>query len=349
MGNTFGKFFRITTFGESHGPAIGVVIDGFPAGIEIPFDCIQRELNRRRPGQSVITTQRNEPDILESLSGIFEGKSTGAPLCFIVRNRDAHPQEYDSLKDIFRPGHADYTYAQKYGIRDHRGGGRASARETVARVIGGALARHQLLKQGMKIIGYVLTIGHHTAQTIDYEEIEKNQVRCPDKNIAEKMMRAITEAQQEGDSLGGIVEVVATGVPPGLGEPVFDKLDAELAKTLMSLPAVKGVEIGDGFSVAQMKGSACNDVLTPQGFKTNHCGGIVGGISTGQPIIARAAFKPPSSIAHKQETVDVYGNSTTIQVSGRHDPCVVPRAVPIVEAMVALVLYDAWLANRLVR
>lgn len=357
MGNTFGRFFRITTFGESHGPALGVVIDGLPAGITFPHDTIQHELNRRKPGQSDVTTSRVEADTFEILSGVFEGKSTGAPLCIIVRNTNQKSEDYDAFKNLFRPGHADFTYHHKYGFRDYRGGGRASARETVARVIAGALAKSELKKQRVSICAYTSQI--HTIHssfdfsTLSGEELEKtienNLVRCPDPIAAQKMEHLILETQKAGDSLGGIVTVIVKNPPVGLGDPVFDKLDAELAKALMSLPAVKGVEIGDGFNVATLKGSECNDQLTPQGFTTNHQGGILGGISTGQDIVMRVAFKPPSSIAREQETIDIYSNTVTFKMTGRHDPCVVPRAVPIVEAMVAIVLYDAWLAHKISR
>ncbi|HXN06725.1 MAG TPA: chorismate synthase [Nitrospiria bacterium] len=348
-GNGIGEIFRITTFGESHGIALGVIIDGCPAGISIEESDIQKDLDRRKPGQSRMTTQRKESDKVQILSGTFEGKTTGAPIALIVFNEDQKSKDYDAIKDLFRPGHSDFTYQKKYGFRDYRGGGRSSARETVARVAAGAIARKMLHSAGIKITGYVKQIGPVRAREIDFNEIDRNPFFCPDKQAAKEMETFLEKIKSEKDSIGALVEVIATGVPPGLGEPVFDKLDADLAKAMMSINAVKGVEIGDGFRVVELRGSENCDPITPSGFKTNHAGGILGGISNGDVIMARLALKPTSSIAKEQETIDIHGNPATISTKGRHDPCVGIRAVPIAEAMMALIVADHWLRSRLSR
>jgi len=350
MGSTFGQLFRITTFGESHGGAIGVVIDGCPPRISLGQEDIQRELDRRRPGQSAIVSQRQERDCCEILSGVFEGKTLGTPIAVLVRNEDARPEAYQEMKEIFRPSHADFTYQAKYGIRNWQGGGRASARETIGRVAAGVVARQVLaqLHPGVELVAYVTQVYDLTAsvdpQTVRREEVEATPVRCPDQAAAEKMMRAIEQARVEGDSLGGIIECVIRGAPVGLGEPVFDKLEADLAKAMLSLPATKGFEIGSGFAGARMKGSAHNDPFEVREGKvrttTNRSGGVQGGISNGENIIFRVAFKPTASIAREQATVTATQEETTLAARGRHDPCVLPRAVPMVEAMAALVLCD---------
>jgi chorismate synthase len=347
-GNTFGTLFRLTSFGESHGAALGGVIDGCKPGIEMPFDAIAAQLARRRPGQSSISTQRNESDYPEWLSGIFEGKTTGAPIAFIVRNTNQQSGDYETLKNVYRPSHADYTYEQKYGIRDYRGSGRASARETVARVVAGTLAEEILKRDGIEICAYVSAVAQHELpfanQHYSRSEVDVNVVRCPDETLAAKMIAEIEQARSEGDSLGGIITCRIDGVPAGLGEPVFDKLHAELGKAMLSINAVKGFSIGSGFDSARMKGSEHNDAFILKegkpGTSTNHSGGIQGGISNGEPIWFRVAFKPVASIARVQETVTQTGEMTELSVKGRHDPCVVPRAVPIVESMAALVLVD---------
>ncbi|NIP31453.1 MAG: chorismate synthase [Candidatus Dadabacteria bacterium] len=351
-GNTFGRFFRITTWGESHGFALGVVVDGCPAGIELSEEEIQFELDRRRPGQSKITTQRKEPDKIEILSGMFEGKTTGTPISMIVRNTDAISKSYEDIKDTYRPGHADYTYDQKYGFRDYRGGGRSSNRETVGRVAAAAIAKKILNDKGIVTTGYVKQIGDIKAEKIDLNEIEKNAVRCPDKDKAKEMYELIDKVRKEGDSIGGIVEVTTSGLPAGLGDPVFNKLDADLAGALMSLGGIRGFEVGMGFAVAEKKGSEANDLMYKKedgtlGFKTNNAGGMLGGISNGEDLIVRIAIKPTSSISKLQKTVDKEGNPKDLKVKGRHDPCLCPRAVPIAEAMVNLVLVDHLLISSL--
>jgi len=355
MGNFFGRCFRITTFGESHGVAFGCVIDGCPSNLEISEQDIQTELDRRRPGQSEIATSRDEKDRVEILSGVFEGKTTGAPIAFLIRNKDQHSADYDELKNIFRPGHADFTYEKKFGIRDFRGGGRASARETISRVAAGAIAKKFLAKQGIKITGFVSSVGElslaNNFENINFKNIEKNIVRCPDLSIAKKMEDAILLAKKKGDSLGGVVSCVVQNVPVGLGEPCFDKLDADLAKAMLSIPATKGFEIGDGFLASTKKGSENNDEFfsDKDGIhtKTNHAGGILGGISNGENINFRVAFKPTPTISIAQKTVDKKGENIDLKnIRGRHDPCVVPRAVPVVEAMTALVLVDHFLRDR---
>ena len=343
-GSSFGKLFKITTWGESHGRGLGVVIEGCPAGLPIKESEIQLELNRRRTGQSKVTTTRKEGDQIQIMSGVFKGKTTGTPISLLVENEDADSSKYELIKDLYRPGHADYTYDMKYGFRDYRGGGRSSARETVGRVAAGAIAKKLLARERIKIIGFTRQVWKHIAKNIDYREIENNIVRCPDNKIAEKMINSIMRARKKGDSLGGVVEVIAQGVPAGLGEPVFDRLDADLAKAVMSMPAVKGVEIGVGFQSAIMTGSECNDVFAMKNKKvittTNNAGGILGGISNGMDIVIRLVVKPTSSINKAQDTVTQQGKKAEIRVEGRHDPCVATRAVPIAEAMVAITLID---------
>jgi chorismate synthase len=346
VSSIFGKFLTITTFGESHGPAVGVILDGCPPGIAIDEAAVQRDLDRRRPGQSAVTTQRQEPDRVEILSGVFEGITTGASIAMMVRSVDARPKDYSALKDVFRPGHADVTYWRKYGVRDHRGSGRSSGRETVARVAAGAVARRILEREGCRVAACTVQVGDVTAKERDLDAAERNPVRCPDAAAAADMERAILEARESGDSLGGVVEILATGVPAGLGDPVMDKLEASLAWGLLSIGAVKGFEIGEGFSAARLRGSEMNDPMTARGFASNHAGGILGGISTGEPIVVRIAVKPPSSIAKPQRTVDVEGRERDLAVEGRHDPCLCPRVVPVAEAMTCLVLADALIRQR---
>ena len=349
-GSSFGKLFKITTWGESHGRGLGVVIEGCPAGLPIKESEIQLELNRRRTGQSKVTTTRKEGDQIQIMSGVFKGKTTGTPISLLVENEDADSSKYELIKDLYRPGHADYTYDMKYGFRDYRGGGRSSARETVGRVAAGAIAKKLLARERIKIIGFTRQVGKHIAKNIDYREIENNIVRCPDNKIAEKMINSIMRARKKGDSLGGVVEVIAQGVPAGLGEPVFDRLDADLAKAVMSMPAVKGVEIGVGFQSAIMTGSECNDIFAMKNKKvittTNNAGGILGGISNGMDIVIRLVVKPTSSINKAQDTVTQQGKKAEIRVEGRHDPCVATRAVPIAEAMVAITLIDHLYRNK---
>ncbi len=346
MSSIFGKFLTITTFGESHGPAVGVILDGCPPGITVGAEIVQRDLDRRRPGQSAVTTQRKEPDKVEILSGVFEGVTTGASIALLVRSVDARPQDYANLKDVFRPGHADYTYWQKYGVRDYRGSGRSSGRETVGRVAAGAIARVILEGVGARVQAYTVQVGDILAEARDLAFAEENPVRCPDREKAPVMERAILAAREAGDSLGGVVEILASGVPVGLGDPVMDKLDASLAWGLMSIGAVKGFEIGEGFASARRRGSEMNDRMTKDGFATNHAGGILGGISTGEPIVVRIAVKPPSSIAIPQKTVGVSGEEREFRIEGRHDPCLCPRVVPVAEAMTCLALADALLRQR---
>lgn len=354
-GNSFGQAFRITTWGESHGQAIGVVVDGCPPGVPLDREVIQRDLDRRKPGQSEITTARVEKDRVEILSGVFEGKTLGTPICLYIPNQGHHPHRYDHLRDLFRPGHAEATYFQKYGIYDHRGGGRASARETAARVAAGAVAKRILAQEGIEIVGYTRRVGSVEAGSVDLREIERNPVRCPDPAAAEEMIALIQEVRSQGDSIGGVVEVRATGLPAGLGEPVYDKMDADLAKALMSINAIKGVEIGAGFRAAQMRGSENNDPWTfVEGrirAAKNDAGGIVGGITSGEEVVVRIAVKPPSTIAIEQTTVDRQGQARTIspgdeESAKRHDPCICPRVVPVAEAMTAVVVADHLLRQR---
>ncbi len=350
MTSTFGRIFRLTTWGESHGPALGVVVEGCPAGLPLDDDDIQKELNRRRVGQSKVTSPRDEKDRVEILSGVFEGITTGAPISLITYNADADSSKYDNLRNVFRPGHADFTYWMKYGHRDHRGGGRSSARETWGRVAAGAIARKFLATAGIDVFGFTREIGGIAMETFSREEIERNIVRCPDPVAAERMTDAITTVKEEHDSLGGVVEVRALGVPVGLGEPTFDKLDALIGQAMLSIPATKGVEIGGGFALARLRGSQTNDAFQVEDGKararSNHAGGTLGGISSGEEIVVRVAVKPTSSIAREQDTVDLDLQPRKILVEGRHDPSVVPRAVPVCEAMLAITLADLLLLNR---
>lgn len=353
--NTFGQIFKLTSFGESHGKAIGGIIDGCPAGLEIDLKFIQAELDRRKPGQSKITTQRDESDQVEFLSGIFEGKTQGTPIGFIIRNKDQHSSDYNDLKDVFRPSHADFTYNQKYGTRDHRGGGRSSARETIARVVGGAIAKLLLKQIGVQVNAYVSRVGEINLdkpyQELDLSKTENNIVRCPDAETAERMIARIIEAGNDHDTVGGVISGVATGVPAGWGEPVFNKLHADLGFAMLGINAVKGFEYGSGFEGTKLSGSEHNDtfITTKDGIrtKTNHSGGIQGGISNGEDIYFNVAFKPIATLLKEQQTVDKSSNQVTINPKGRHDPCVLPRAVPIVEAMAAMVLADHFLLNRI--
>jgi len=350
MNNTFGNIFKLTTFGESHGTAIGGIIDGCPAGIELDFDAIQNELNRRKPGQSKITTQRKEADQVEFLSGIFEGKTTGTPIGFQIKNTNQKSKDYSHVKDTFRPSHADFTYHKKYENRDYRGGGRSSARETANWIVAGAIAK-QILKD-ITINAYTSSVGDiyllKPYQDLDFSKVESNEVRCPDNTIATKMIKRIKEIKKEGNTIGGTITCVAKNVPIGLGEPVFNKLQAQLAKAMFSINAVKGFEYGAGFCSTSMKGSEHNDLFNEDGTtKTNLSGGIQGGISNGMDIYFRVAFKPVATIMQKQQTINTKGKLVEMQGKGRHDPCVIPRAVPIVEAMAALVLADFLLLNRI--
>lgn len=347
-GNTFGKLFRLTTFGESHGEAIGGIIDGCPPGIVLDTDAVQKELDRRKPGQSAIVTQRREPDTVMFLSGIFEGKTTGAPIGFMVPNMNQKPEDYSHIKDVYRPSHADYTYEQKYGYRDYRGGGRSSARETVSRVVGGAIAKQVI--PNIKINAFVSSVGEifidKPYQALDFSLIESNDVRCPDPATAAKMEEYIKQVKKDGDTVGGTITCVIQNVPVGLGEPVFDKLHAELGKAMLSVNAVKGFEYGSGFCGAKMKGSEHNDLFNADGTtKTNLSGGIQGGISNGMDIYFRVAFKPVATIMQEQQTINKEGKEVQMQGRGRHDACVVPRAVPIIEAMAALVIADFYILN----
>jgi chorismate synthase len=355
MASSFGTLFRVSTFGESHGGGVGVVVDGCPPRLALDVAEIQRDLDRRRPGQSRLTTPRAEADRVEILSGLFEGQTLGTPIALLVRNEDARPAAYEAMKDVYRPSHADYTYEAKYGIRNWQGGGRASARETIGRVAAGAIAR-KLLREaaGIEVLAWVSQVQDLEAKvdagSVTLAQVEANPVRCPDAEAAARMEEHIDAARRRGDSLGGVVSCVARGVPPGLGEPVFDKLEADLAKGVMSLPASKGFEIGSGFAGTRLTGSEHNDAFIPgdAGPRTasNRSGGVQGGISNGEPILLRVAFKPTATIRMAQQTVDRSGNAVTLEAEGRHDPCVLPRAVPMVEAMVLLVLADHWLRQR---
>jgi len=355
--NTFGNIFRLTSFGESHGKAIGGIIEGCPADVGIDKDFIQKELDRRKPGQSAITTSRNESDSVEFLSGIYEGKTSGTPIGFVINNQNQQSSDYDQLKNLYRPSHADFTYQEKYRIRDPRGGGRSSARETIARVVGGAVAKIVLQKLKIKITAYTSQVGPIRVERpypdLDLSTIEATPIRCPDKITAQKMIRYIEEIKAEGDTVGGIITCVCEGIPSGLGEPVFGKLHAALGNAMLSINAVKGFEYGLGFDSVRYKGSEINDHFYRRsdgkiGTKTNNSGGIQGGISTGEPIYFRVAFKPVATIMKEQPTVDTNGNAITFQARGRHDPCVLPRAVPIVEAMAAMVILDYYLINKVV-
>ena len=349
-GSTFGNYFKLTTFGESHGEAIGGVIDGCPAGVSIDLDAIENQMMRRRPGQSTIVTQRKEADTVRFLSGIFEGKTTGSPIGFIIENTNQKSADYTHIKDSYRPSHADYTFDKKYGHRDYRGGGRSSARETACRVAAGAIAS-QLLG-AIAITGYVSSVGDLSLDTpyqeLDFNTVDSNVVRCPDAEMASKMIAKIKEVKKQGDTIGGIITCVIQNVPVGLGEPVFDKLHAQLGKAMLSINAVKGFEFGSGFKGATMNGSEHNDLFNQDGTtKSNLSGGVQGGISNGMDIYFRVAFKPVATIMQKQQTINSKGEKVEMQGKGRHDPCVVPRAVPIVEAMAALTIADFWLANKL--
>ena len=355
MRNSFGNVFTLTTFGESHGSAVGGVVDGMPAGIEVDLEFIQHELNRRRPGQSAITTSRQEPDQVELLSGVFEGRTTGCPIGFIVRNQNQHSSDYDELRTLFRPSHADYTYYYKYGMRDHRGGGRSSARITISRVVAGALAKLALKQLGISIEAYTSQVGNialeHDYRHYDLSLTENNAVRCPDPEKAAEMEQLIQQVKAEGDTIGGIISCVVKGCPAGLGEPEFDKLHAQLAHAMLSINAVKGFEYGQGFAGVTQRGSEQNDIFISEELRvktlTNHSGGIQGGISNGQDIYFRVAFKPVATLLREQQTVDVEGNATTFTAKGRHDPCVLPRAVPVVEAMAAITLLDHFLLSKM--
>ncbi|WP_438862618.1 chorismate synthase [Neptunicella sp.] len=346
-GNSFGKIFTLTTFGESHGPAIGGIIDGCPPGLELSEADMQVDLDRRKPGTSRYTTARREEDEVKILSGVFEGKTTGTSIGLLIQNTDQRSNDYANIKDRFRPGHADYTYQQKYGGRDYRGGGRSSARETAVRVAGGAIAK-KYLKQfhGIEIHGYLSQLGPIKMEQVDYSIVNSNPFFCPDASKLEALDQYMRDLKKQGDSIGAKVSVVATGMPVGLGEPVFDRLDAELAHAMMGINAVKGVEVGDGFAVVEQKGSEHRDAMSPDGFRTNHSGGVLGGISSGQDLVVHMALKPTSSISVPGETIDIDGNTIEVVTKGRHDPCVGIRAVPIAEAMMALVLMDHLLRHR---
>ncbi len=349
-GNSFGEIFKVTSFGESHGKAIGVVIEGLKAGLELDLSFIQKELNKRKPGASIVSSPRREDDKIEVLSGVFEGKTLGTPLCIIVWNKDAKSSDYNDLKNVFRPGHADFTWFKKFGFRDYRGSGRSSARETIARVIAGAIAKKELLKKGIKIVAFTKQVGAIKVKKIDLREVDNNVLKCPDKVQAKKMLEQVLETRKKGDSLGGVVELRIQGAPIGLGEPVFSKLDAELSKAIMSIGAVKGIEFGAGFKVTELSGKQNNDELIVKNnkvfFKTNNAGGILGGISSGQEIVVRIAVKPTSSILIEQETITIDGENTRVSVKGRHDACICPRIIPVVEAMASIVLYDFLLLQK---
>ena len=353
--NTFGNIFTVTTFGESHGAGVGGVVDGVPAGIDIDMDFIQGELDRRKPGQSKLTTARKEGDVVELLSGVFEGKTTGCPIGFLVRNTNQHSNDYENMRGLFRPSHADYTYTTKYGLRDHRGGGRSSARETISRVVGGAIAKLALKQLGISIQAYTEQVGNIALEgsykDYDLSLTETNDVRCPDPKKAEEMAALITEVKEQGDTIGGIISCVIKGCPVGLGEPAFGKLHAALGSAMLSINAVKGFEYGRGFAGVCERGSQQNDVFVPDGqggitTTTNNSGGIQGGISNGQDIYFRVAFKPVATLLMEQDTVTLQGEATTLKAKGRHDPCVLPRAVPVVEAMAAMTILDYYLINR---
>jgi chorismate synthase len=345
-GNSIGELFRLTTFGESHGPAIGGIVDGCPPGLKLDLDAIQHDLDRRKPGTSRYTTQRREDDVVKFLSGVFEGVTTGASIGLLIENTDQRSQDYSNIKDLFRPGHADYTYHHKYGIRDYRGGGRSSARETAVRVAAGAIAK-QYLKQrfGIEVRGYLAQLGPVKAEKLDWSQVEQNDFFCPDADKIEALDSFMRELKKSGDSVGARVNVVASNVPVGWGEPVFDRLDADIAHAMMSINAVKAVEIGDGFAVVEQQGSTHRDALTPQGFTANHAGGILGGISSGQDIRVSMALKPTSSISIPGQSINTSGEPVELVTKGRHDPCVGIRAVPIAEAMLAIVLMDHFLRH----
>ncbi|MDO6763993.1 chorismate synthase [Agarivorans sp. 1_MG-2023] len=346
-GNSIGQLFRVTTFGESHGVALGCIIDGCPPGLEITEEMIQKDLDRRRPGTSRYTTQRREPDQVKILAGVFEGKTTGTSIGLMIENTDQRSKDYSNIKDMFRPGHADYTYHQKYGTRDYRGGGRSSARETAMRVAAGVIAKEYLKQHhGVEIHGYLSELGPVKAETVDFDQIEQNPFFFPDAGKLEELDEFMRALKKEGDSIGARLSIVAKQVPVGLGEPVFDRLDADIAHALMGINAVKAVEIGDGFAVVNQRGSEHRDEMTPEGFSSNHAGGVLGGISSGQDVVAHIALKPTSSITVPGQTIDKYGKPVEVVTKGRHDPCVGIRAVPIAEAMLAIVLMDHCLRQR---
>jgi len=346
-GNSFGKLFTITSFGESHGPALGAIVDGCPPGLELCEADLQEDLDRRKPGQSRYTTQRREADQVKILSGVFEGKTTGTPIGLLIENTDQRSKDYSKIKDQFRPAHADYTYMQKYGVRDYRGGGRSSARETAMRVAAGAIAKKLLREQwGIQVRGFLSQLGPIVAEKLDWDQVHQNPFFCPDADKVPEMEAYMQDLHKEGNSIGAKISVIASGMPPGLGEPVFDRLDADLAHALMSINAVKGVEIGAGFDSVSQKGTEHRDEMTPEGFLSNNAGGILGGISTGQDLIAHIALKPTSSLRIPGRSVDVHGKPVEVITTGRHDPCVGIRATPIAEAMVALVLIDHALRQR---
>ena len=349
MSSTFGRLFRVTTFGESHGPAVGVLVDGLPPGLRVDSEAIQLELDRRRPGQSAITTQRQEADRVEILSGVFEGQSLGTPIAMLVRNTDQRSKDYDALKDVFRPGHADFVTLEKYGVRDHRGGGRSSGRETVGRVAAGALAKAALATVGVNIVGGTVRVGTVDAHDRDWTLVELNPVRCPDADAAMLMQTLIEKVRDEKDSVGGVVEVVARGVPVGWGDPTMDKLDAALAAAMLSIPATKGVEIGGGFGMVALRGSQTNDLFDGVHYSSNYSGGIAGGISNGNEVVVRVAVRPATSIGKPQTMAKRSGGTETVAIEGRHDPCICPRVVPVAEAMLAITLMDAWLHQRALR
>jgi chorismate synthase (EC 4.2.3.5) len=346
-GNTIGQIFRVTTFGESHGVALGAIIDGCPPGLALTEADMQQDLDRRRPGTSKYTTQRREPDAVKILSGVFEGQTTGTSIGLMIENTDQRSKDYSKIKDVFRPGHADFTYHHKYGVRDYRGGGRSSARETAMRVAAGAVAKKYLAQEhGIQVRAYLAQMGEVTIDTVDWAQVEQNPFFCPDVNKLEELDALIRQLKKDGDSIGAKLTVVAENLPVGLGEPVFDRLDADIAHALMGINAVKGVEIGDGFDVVNQRGSEHRDEIHPDGFASNHAGGILGGISSGQPLVAHLALKPTSSITVPGKSIDVHGDAADVVTRGRHDPCVGIRAVPIAEAMVAIVLMDHLLRHR---
>ncbi len=349
MSSTFGRLFQVTTFGESHGAGVGVLVDGMPPGFAVDLAAIQRELDRRRPGQSAITTQRQEADRVELVSGVHEGVSLGTPILMLVRNADQRSKDYDALKDVFRPGHADYAYAQKYGVRDHRGGGRSSGRETVGRVAAGALAKSALATVGVTIVGGTVRVADVEAATRDWNVTETNAIRCPDAEAAARMIAVIERARDAKDSVGGVVELVARGVPAGWGDPTMSKLDAMLGAAMLSIPATKGVEIGGGFAMTALHGSQTNDVFDGERYASNWSGGISGGISNGNDLVVRVAVRPATSIGKPQVMAKAGGGTETVAIEGRHDPCICPRVVPVAEAMLAITLMDAWLRQRALR
>ncbi len=349
-GSSFGNLFKIMTFGESHGPAIGVTVDGCPSGLELTESDIQAELDRRRPGQSSVTTPRKESDQVEILSGVFEGKTTGVPISLLIRNQNQKSKDYSNIKELYRPGHADFTYEKKYGLRDYRGGGRSSGRETACRVAAGAIAKKYLSQKGVTITAYTKSVGDIEGSEVDFKQIEKNPVRCADPNVVDDMVKLIESKRDEGDSVGGVVEIVVQGCPIGLGDPVFDKLDAIIGHALLSIGTIKGIEFGSGFAGTTMTGFEHNDSFVAKdgdvSTQTNFSGGILGGISNGEEIVCRVAVKPPSSITKTQETVTKSSENTTVEVHGRHDPCICPRVVPVVESMMAIAILDCFLVQK---